>query len=73
MPVIAHTQSDPMVLGRINVPDRCKLPTFAGIVRGDPLVLLRYRMAKQAKNALKRLIGYENYRRMYRVRYRIGA
>jgi peptidoglycan/xylan/chitin deacetylase (PgdA/CDA1 family) len=73
LPVLTHALGNPAILGRINVSDRCNLATFAGIVRGDPLVFLRHRITKQAKNAVKRLIGYENYRRFYRLRYRIGA
>jgi len=73
MPILTHSLGNPAILGRINISDRCKLSTFAGIVCGDPFVLLRYRFSKQAKNAIKRVVGYENYRKIYRLRYRIGA
>jgi len=72
-PVLTHSLGQPAILGRINVSDRCKLPTFAGIVRGDPFVLVRYRFAKEVKNVVKRVVGFENYRRIYRLRYRIDA
>lgn len=73
LPVLRHRPGLPAILGRINVSDRCSLSAFAGIVRGDPLLLLRYRAIKEVKNAVQRVVGYETYRRIYRARYRIGA
>ncbi len=72
LPIVFHSLGNPAVLGRINVPDRCSLSVFAKIVGGDPSLLFRLRLEKEAKNALKKLLGYENYRKMYKLRYKIG-
>jgi peptidoglycan/xylan/chitin deacetylase (PgdA/CDA1 family) len=72
MPSLSHAPGNPVILGRINVSDRYGLATFARIIEGNPLVLLRIRFAKRLRNIIQDTLGYENYRKLYRLRYRIG-
>jgi hypothetical protein len=70
-PGFSHKAGNPAVLNRINIADRYTISTFAKIVRADSGAILSTILAKKLKNNVKKLLGYNNYRRLYRLRYRI--
>jgi peptidoglycan/xylan/chitin deacetylase (PgdA/CDA1 family) len=57
------------VLKRINIDGRYEVSSFSRIVAMAPFALLPEIIAKKGKNLLKRLIGYDAYRRIYSFRY----
>lgn len=70
-PGFSHESGNPAVLKRINIADRYTISTFGKIVRADCGAILPTICAKKAKNAIKKLLGYNNYRKIYQFRYRI--
>ena len=71
-PGFTHSWSDPAVLRRINISDRYEVSTFKKILQGNQNVLLSAIFSKKTKNLTRKLLGYNNYRKIYRLRYRIG-
>ena len=59
------------VLGRITMSNKMDLNKFKNLVEYNRYNLLAERLKKQSKNALKRMIGIENYRRLYRKYFNI--
>jgi len=71
-PGFTHSYGRPAILKRINISDRCQIPEFGEIVQANRMAILMPLLAKKIKNVTKRLLGWDNYRRIYRLRYRIG-
>ena len=71
-PGFSHKAGNPAVLKRINIEDRYTISMFGKIVRADYGAILPTIWAKKAKNVMKKLLGYNIYRKIYRLRYRIG-
>jgi peptidoglycan/xylan/chitin deacetylase (PgdA/CDA1 family) len=61
----------PTLIHRIPVLDTYDLKTFGRIVELDRRFIGRLALAKKLKNGLKRIIGIENYRRLYRWYFNI--
>lgn len=72
-PGFTHVSGDLAVLQRINISDRCALSLFAKIVRANYRAILPTIWSQRYKSALRKMIGYDNYRKIYRLRYRIGS
>ena len=71
-PGFSHKTGNPAVLKRVNIADRYSISTFGKIARADSGAILPTIWAKKIKNSAKKLLGYNNYRKIYRLRYRIG-
>jgi peptidoglycan/xylan/chitin deacetylase (PgdA/CDA1 family) len=71
-PGYAHISGVPAILKRINIPDHCSISAFENIIRANRMTVLSIVLSKKMKNLIKTLIGYNNYRKLYRFRYRIG-
>ncbi len=71
-PGFSHKPGNPSVLKRINIEDRYTISMFGKIVRADYGAILPTILAKKFKNAAKKMLGYHTYRKIYRLRYRIG-
>jgi len=71
-PGFSHSYGNPAILRRTNVSDRCDILTFEKIIKADRMLILSLILSKKIKNLTKRLLGYNNYRKLYRLRYRIG-
>jgi len=57
--------------GRIHIKDTYPLKTFRGLIDPNPAQLLVTRTTEALKGAVKRIIGLNSYRRLYRYVYRI--
>ena len=66
-----HNFGIPAVFKRINISDQYDLATFQKIVQMDLAPLLSSLLSKKFKNLIKSILGYNNYRKLYRLRYRI--
>jgi len=71
-PGFRHPYGEPAILKRINISNGCQIPEFGQIVKGNRMAILMPVLAKKIKNVIKKLLGWDNYRRIYRLRYRIG-
>jgi len=71
-PGFGHSLGKPAILHRINISDGRKLSSFEKICKGHYLPILPMVFSKKIKNRVKRLIGFSNFRKIYRIRYRIG-
>ena len=61
----------PLVLGRIAITTKTTIDSFLDIVQGSKSELLKEGLRKGAKNLLKRIIGINNYGRLYRLYFHI--
>ena len=59
------------VLGRIAMTNKMKLDKLIKIIEYNKMELMPLIFAKTAKNAIKRMIGIENYRALYRRFFKI--
>jgi peptidoglycan/xylan/chitin deacetylase (PgdA/CDA1 family) len=71
-PGFTHSWNNPAILRRVNISDRCQIATFEKIVQGNYMAILSVLFPKKVKNLTKKVLGYNKYRRLYRLRYRIG-
>ena len=71
-PGFTHSWSNPAVLRRINISDRYEIVAFKKILQANHMAILSVLFSKTVKNLTKKLLGYNNYRKLYRLRYRIG-
>jgi peptidoglycan/xylan/chitin deacetylase (PgdA/CDA1 family) len=72
-PGFQHRHEELLELGRINISNDLTIDRFARMVRMDSLSIMPELVGKKTKNFLKRLIGYNTYRRLYRARHRIQS
>ena len=72
-PSFSHTLGTPAILNRINVSDRYEISTFEKIVQANQMSILPAIVSKKIKNFAKIMLGYNSYRKIYRIRYRIGG
>jgi len=70
-PGFSHPYCNPAILKRINISDRHDISTFGRILRGNQLSIFPAVFSKKTKNLTKKLLGYDNYRKLYDLRYRI--
>ncbi|MFC1863337.1 polysaccharide deacetylase family protein [Thermodesulfobacteriota bacterium] len=71
-PGFSHSFNIPVVFKRINISDQHDLQTFQKIVQMDLMPILSATLSKRIKNMMKSIMGYNNYRRLYRLWYRVG-
>jgi len=71
-PGYSHTLGTPAVIKRINVPGTCTSGRFKGILARRHEAIRSYALAKSLKNAVKGVLGYQLYRKLYSARYRIA-
>lgn len=71
-PGFTHSWSNPAILKRINISNRCEIATFEKFVQANQMAVLSVLFSKTVKNLTKKMLGYNNYRKLYRLRYRIG-
>jgi peptidoglycan/xylan/chitin deacetylase (PgdA/CDA1 family) len=71
-PGFRHSLGTPAVFSRINVSDRISMASFSRIARMDQSFILPVRVSTGFKRAIRSLVGYRNYRLLYRLRYRIN-
>jgi peptidoglycan/xylan/chitin deacetylase (PgdA/CDA1 family) len=71
-PGFRHSYGNPAIFKRVNIPDGWGIWKFRKIVGSDSFFILPTLFSKKIKNLAKRCLGYDNYRRMYRLRFRIG-
>jgi peptidoglycan/xylan/chitin deacetylase (PgdA/CDA1 family) len=70
-PGFSHLYGDPpAILKRINISDRCEISTFEKIIQAKRMLILPLIASKKIKNLTRKLLGYNNYRKLYRFRYR---
>lgn len=70
-PGFGHSLGPPAVLSRINVADSIPISSFARIARMDRCFILPMLAATRLKRAVRSLVGYRNYRLLYRLCFRI--
>jgi len=70
-PGFHHSLGTPAVFSRINVADRLPISSFARIARMDRRFILPVLATTKFKRAVRSLVGYRNYRLLYRLCYRI--
>lgn len=70
-PGFSHSYSSTAILKRINIPDNCRISTFEKIVQANQAIILPAVFSKKVKNLIKTVVGYQNYRKIYRHWYRI--
>jgi peptidoglycan/xylan/chitin deacetylase (PgdA/CDA1 family) len=70
-PGYTHSHGSPAVIKRINVTDTCSVGRFEDILRGSDGAILFESVSKKLKNLAKKSLGYDRYRRLYTLRYRI--
>ncbi len=71
-PGFRHGCGNPAIFKRVNITGSCRMSDFKGIVRGNCAAIFPAICSKGIKNLIKKFLGYNNYRRIYRLRYRIG-
>ena len=71
-PGFTHSWSNPAILRRINISDRYEIVAFKKIIQANYMAIISVLFSKTVKNLTKKLLGYNNYRKLYRLRYRIG-
>lgn len=67
----SHYLGFPAIFQRINISDRYSLPRYKKIVNMSPINFIVLKGSKILKNILKKVIGYNNYRKLYNLAYRI--
>ncbi|MFX0200260.1 MAG: polysaccharide deacetylase family protein [Candidatus Hodarchaeota archaeon] len=70
-PGYSHSYNNPAILRRINISDRYEIGSFEKIIQVDHSFILSLILAKKIKNFTRKLMGYNNYRKLYRLRNRI--
>jgi peptidoglycan/xylan/chitin deacetylase (PgdA/CDA1 family) len=70
-PGLSHRLMDPAILKRINVSSRYDISRFEKIIQANCMLLVSLKFSKKGKNLIKKFLGYNNYRRIYRLRYGI--
>jgi len=70
-PGFNHTFTKLPILKRINISDSCQISEFKEIIQANQISILPLVLSKKMKNVTKKLLGWDNYRRIYRLRYRI--
>lgn len=71
-PGFTQLRGNPAILKRVNISDRCEIVAFKKIIQANYIAILSVLFSKTVKNMTKKLLGYNNYRKLYRLRYRIG-
>ena len=71
-PGFSHRYGDPAIFKRINISDRYQIDTFEKIVQINRTIILSLIFFKKIKNLTRKVLGYNNYRKVYRFLYRIG-
>ncbi len=61
----------PIILGRFAITDDIDIPSFVKIVRGVKLEYFKRKALKQTKNFVKRMLGVNGYRLIYRYIFNI--
>lgn len=69
----ADFQKTPTVLGRITVTSKTSLGKFIRLVEYDTKEIMEEKFIKGSKNFVKRLIGIENYGRLYSLFFNIKS
>ena len=69
---VAAFMSEPVILGRIAVTSKFSSQRVRRCAEGNVWEIRRQLAVKQAKNMVKRVVGIENYRRMYRKYFNIS-
>lgn len=69
---IAAFGSEPAILGRIAVTSKFSAQRIRRCAEGNVWEIQRQMAIKQAKNVVKRVVGIENYRRIYRKYFNIS-
>jgi peptidoglycan/xylan/chitin deacetylase (PgdA/CDA1 family) len=64
-------KNNPTVVGRIAITTKMSMNQFVKCLNYNAVELLKRRYAKQAKNTVKRIIGIEAYRKIYRYIFNI--
>jgi peptidoglycan/xylan/chitin deacetylase (PgdA/CDA1 family) len=70
-PGFAHRFSEPAVLKRVNISDTYNLSKLKKIINADRKALYPEIISKKLKSSIKRIVGFNNYRKIYRLAYRI--
>lgn len=70
-PGFSHTYDIPAIFKRINISDNCEISKFEKIVEVNKLSVLPLIISKKNKNLIKKIVGYNTYRKIYRLRYLI--
>ncbi|MFX0124538.1 MAG: polysaccharide deacetylase family protein [Candidatus Hodarchaeota archaeon] len=70
-PGYSHSYDNPAILRRINISDRYEIGSFEKIIQVDHSFIISLILAKKIKNFTRKLMGYNNYRKLYRLRNRI--
>ena len=71
-PAFLHSYGNPAIINILNISDRCEIATFEKFVQRNQMAILSVLFSETVKNLTKELLGYKNYRKLYRLRYRIG-
>ena len=71
VPGFSHTRSPLPLFKRINVAEEYDSQMFSRIIQQDRMWLMPVIFAKKIKSGIRRIIGYDTYRRLYRLRYMI--
>jgi peptidoglycan/xylan/chitin deacetylase (PgdA/CDA1 family) len=72
-PGFLHEYKNLPVMKRINISDQFQIDTFKKILERNETVIFPMLLSKKVKNISKRLIGQENYRKIYQLRYRVKS
>lgn len=64
-------KSAPVVLGRIAMTKKMSLNNLIKIVEFNQSAMIKHKLAKSTKNLFKRIVGIDNYRRLYRKFFNI--
>jgi peptidoglycan/xylan/chitin deacetylase (PgdA/CDA1 family) len=72
-PGYSHDFSSPAVIKRINVPGTWTVRKFGRIICGNSLTILPIQLSKRTKNFAKAALGFNTYRKLYELRYRIKS
>lgn len=67
----SFNNNNPLVLGRINIPQNIHADKFIKFIEYNKHIIFKEKMIKKIKNGIKRIIGIENYRRLYRKYFNI--
>jgi len=72
-PGFSHSYGNPAILKRINISDHCEASTFEQIIQTNRMVILFPILSKKIKNLIRKSLGNKNYKKLYRLRFRIGV
>ena len=59
------------IVGRIPIKNRYHLGVFKQIISEDWMMVLKYQLFLMITNSLSKMVGINNYRKMYRFLFRI--